>query len=363
MCFLYRPTRKLTAVGFLVALLAVPIPGAAKDQSQFSHSEFDAILKEAADLAHYKKKVEMTARAGGGHLKIVDGIERLDDARWRVTVTVYDYEKGSTTAIYIKKYPVVIQNLGSGFEALFLSPEVPAHLFDRALENEYAKKAREEYVKKHKDVQVTYGREGDQVSIRSRYSYAGGVSSKDVRDRLEELLVACSWVGRMAFVSTRLEEAGLQRDLRKGKPSHLSKAELLLVLGWNLSNVEEESDETDEGYWAFEVKGRRLRILNYGDRVVFAYTRKLPEGMSAEARAQVLATMERWVSKNRAKHATSTEATWHAVDDNYLWIAATFMLGGKVKGEEIEKGYEHFRNNFSVKVDEEVRKAIDRALN
>lgn len=351
---MYFRSRTLSTVAALAIGLSA-VPSAADKQTQYSAKEFATILQEAAELAHYKKlKVSQ-------EIKVVDSIERLEDGRWRVFVTVYDYKEGSTQTVYILKYPVLVNNVGSSFETAFLTPEVPAHLFDRALENEYWRKAREEYVKKHKDVRITYGREGNQLSIISSYSYAKGVKPNDVRDRLEQLFVNSSWVGRMALVATRLEEMELQKDLYQSKPTHLSKAEVPLVLAMSLDEFEQEDAEAQEGYWAFSIKGRSQRIFNYGDRLAFAYAHQIPDGANFIARAGVLVGMQEWTAKNKAKDAATTEAMW-SPSNTYIYVKATYPLDGKLKGEKLKENYRDFRNNFSAKAAKEIDKILKAAM-
>ncbi len=338
----------------LVTVLAASPSNAAK-QTEYSAKQFKAILEEAAELAHYKK-LKVSEK-----IEVVDSIERLDDGRWRVFVTVYDYKEGSTQTVYILKYPVLVNNVGSSFEAAFLTPEVPAHLFDRALENDYWRKAREEYSKKHKDVRITYGREGNQLSIISSYSYAQGVKPNEVRDRLEQLFVNSSWVGRMALVATRLEEMELQKELYKSKPTHLSKAEVPLVLAMSLDEFEQEDEEAQEGYWAFSIRDRSQRIFNYGDRLAFAYACKIPDEASIVARAGVLVGMEEWVKKNKAKDATTTEAMW-SPSNTHIYIKATYALDGKLKGEKLKESYSDFRNDFSAKAAKQIDKILEAAM-
>ena len=340
-----------------VVVLLVAAPIFAADKDQYTDREFEAILNEAAELAHYKKKVEMTARSGGGELQVVDSIEKLGDSRWRVMVTVYDYESGSTQSIYIHKYPVVIYNEGSRYETAFLTPEIPGFLFERALENKYMQEAKEDYQKKHKDVRIEYGRDENRVAIATTYSYAGGVSAKDIRNRLEEMLVASSWIGRMAPVATRLSKKDHQEALQKGEPTHLSKEEVPLLLAVKLDDFVKEDDEDTDGYWRFRMKGRSIEVINYGDRLVFAHDLNQGE-LSFIARAAVEVTMKKWVEKNAVKGATSTEVQWHPDNNDYLQVKATYALAGKLKGEKIRDGYFDFRDKYSVKFDGEVEDII-----
>jgi len=352
-----------TSTGLLLVMLCVPSWCVARDKTEYSHQEFGNILAEAVDLAHYKKAVELTARSGNGKLPIVDRVESLGDGVWRVWVTVYDYERGSTQTIYFKTFPVMLRNHGTRFEAAFLTPEIPAFIFDRALQNKYWKEASEEYAKKRKDVRVDYGREADQVSILTAYSYAGGVSSNDIRDRLEDMLVASSWVGRMAYVATRLERMELQKELQKLAPAHLNRDELPLVLAVDYSDFLEENANATEGYWSFNVEGRSLRILNHGGSVDFVYTCELSDEIDLVPRAALLLLMQKWVEKNPAKGSTTTEVNWSPQSSDWLWVKATYVLDGKkMKGEDLEKAYAEFRDKYSVKADEEVDDVLAKVL-
>jgi hypothetical protein len=212
------------------------------------------------------------------------------------------------STVYILKYPVIVHNLGNGFEAAFLTPEVPAHLFDRAMDNKYWQKAREKYAKKHKDVQVTYEREGNRLSIVSSYAYTKGSRPKKVGDRLEELFAHSSWVGRMALVATRLEEGELQKELYKAKPTQLSGYEQLLILAnTNIEEFKEEHDEATAGYWSWQSGGRNFDQLNYGDRFVLSYRRKLPTGIAEDVRAEYLEC--RSTAASRARKSTKPTGT------------------------------------------------------
>ena len=351
-----------TLAGLIVALMSTPTTCPAKDKQDYSHEEFAAILAEAAGLAHYEKAVKLTARTGGGDLGVVDHIEPVEDGRWRVWVTVYDYERGSTESIFIKKFPVLVHNLGTGFEAAFLTPAIPAFLFERSMQNKYWREAAEEYAKKRKDVRVEYGREGDQASILTSYAYAGGVSSKEIRDCLEDMLVASSWVGRMAYVGTRLAGMELQKELWKEAPTHLSQQELPLVLGVGYDDFLEESDAAAEGYWAFSVEDRSLRILNHGDRVEFVYACGFSDDVTLAARAAIQLLMAQWVAKNLPQEATAVEALWSPGNSEILWVKATYVLDGKMKGESLEKAYAEFRDKYSEKVDKQVDAVLAKVL-
>ena len=339
----------------IVLLVAAPIFAA--DKAQYADREFEAILNEAAKLAHYKKKVEMTARSGGGELRVVDSIENIGDSRWRVMVTVYDYERGSTESIYVHKYPVIVYNECSRYETVFLTPEIPGFLFERALENKYMREAKEDYRKKHKDVQIEYGRDGDRVTIATTYSYVGGVSEKDIRDRLEEMLAASSWIGRMAPVATRLSKKEHQESLQKGKPTHLSKGEVPLMFAENLDDFVKEDSEDTDGYWRFRVKGRSIEVVNYGDRLVLTHDLNQKE-LSFIARAAVEVAMRKWVEKNAVKDATSTNVQWNPDDNDYLQVKATYALDGELKGEKIRDSYLDFCYKYSAKFDGEVEDII-----
>ena len=352
-----------TLVSLTILLLSLPSLSHAKGQAEYTHGEFGKILAEAAHQAHYKKTVKLTARTGGGELEIVDHIESLESGSWRVWVSVYDYERGSTQSIYIKTLPVLVRNQGNRFEATFLTPAIPAFLFERALLNKYWREASEEYAKKRKDVRVEYGREGDQISILTAYSYAGGVSSNDIRDRLEDMLVASSWVGRMAFVAARLERMELQKELHKATPGHLSQDELALVLAVDHGDFLEENPDAAEGYWVFSVDGLSLRIVNHGDRVDFVYACGFSDDVSFMARAAIQLLMQEWVAKNPPKDATVAEALWSPRDNDMLWVRATYTLDGKnMKGETLRKAYAEFRDKYSAKVDEEVDKVLEKVL-
>ena len=83
------------------------------------------------------------------------------------------------------KQPAIIENLGDGFRVSFLALHVP----DRFMPEVEAKleKERQDLASKHKDIHYNFGVEDGQPGFVATFSYAGGVTSRDLDARLEHL--------------------------------------------------------------------------------------------------------------------------------------------------------------------------------
>ena len=362
--------RKIFAANSLALILAIacPTPTLGADKETYSEREFSKILAEAVKKASKKDGYETNIKT----LKGINGYSSTGTNTWTANVQGYNQRyvdatgrmhEAAENSVTIQTRPAVIVNKGNGFEFAFNSQPIFPFIYDRVIEQKHMKKVLRDWDwnKKHKDVNLQINRSTDsQIAITATYSYAGGVSDKDIRERVATLLHGARAVARLAMYSSAdvLEKA--REDLEKQKLTHLSKAEFLFLTGDRISKVEKEHKEATEGYWSFIYqKERQFGMFNYGDQFTASYYHKLPEGLSEANRTEILEAVQKYVDKKSLKNASNTEAAW-APNVKYIRVNAHFQFDGKLKGEKFHDAYWKFKDGYSKQLKKEIDKIVSK---
>lgn len=342
---------KRTALLILGLLLAVEAPVEAKDKNFYTAGEFEDIIENAGSRT--KNNGTKTA---SGPVPIFAGFEGAGTGQWRVNVSgafgIGDNRVRTLT------YPALIRNLGSKMEVLFLGQPIPEVLADGVLHHKGTQKAVRAWQKKFRDVPVEVGLEDNRIYLKAEYSYTDGVSEGDINGRLRYLWEACSGVIVWSYHAQDDVKDEIMKRL-EGKVTYLTESEFkLLTEDDDWDDYETEVDGVSEGAWDFSYQDRSMDLLNYGDRIVVQHTRKIPAAASDQVRAGMIEGMQKWVSKNKVKHAT-TEVRWSEEDRYELVIASTFTLDGKLKGSDMIKSYQEFLDKWSAKAGDEVDSILE----
>jgi hypothetical protein len=102
-------------------------------------------------------------------------------------------------------------------------------------------------------------------------------------------------------------------------------------------------------------------VHNFADRVVFSYYYELSEDLNDGEREKLLSKVSEWVDDHDARDAESMETLWYpGYGTTYLWVTATYPLNGTIKGEKLGEAYWDFKTDYTVDLEKEVVKQIER---
>ena len=327
----------------------------AKDNTQYDNNEFEQALAQGKKGAQWLNN-SLIKPKDGKTIPLVKAIERNGTGQWKTLIN--GAWLTSSTSYQTVTYPGIVINHGDRFEYAFIGQPLPSHLVELVRNHKGMLKAEKAWKKKHKDMQVTVGIDGNRITLNGAFSYADGVSRGDIADRLKALFIASNGVLIWSQHAGGEVEKDYMENLQKNKLTHLSKADFLLLTGDGLSKVEKEHDEATEGYWDFTNKGRSFEMFNYGDRAMLTYYRHIPGSVTGDERAQVLGKIQKLVDKNKVKNAGSKDALWHIDDEEFVWVRVHFPFDGTLKGEKFYDGYWDFKNKFASKLHKEIDKVL-----
>lgn len=341
-------TRSGSALLTLVtaALLVVPGPALAKDKTEYSHGEFEQILVEAMRITKARNTRE-----------VIRGIDPHEGG-WVATIHG-DWPAGNNTTQWMT-LPALIANHFDRCEYAFYGPGVPLHLVQGVRNHKGMLKAEKSWVEEYKDLQVTVGVDSNRVTLTALYSYAQGVSERDIAERMKWLF-QCS-TGIMVWTGVALAEVQEQftKELKGRKLTHLGKEELELLVDDKLDEWVSKSHQAAEGAWDFNYKDRPIYILNHGKSIDFAHRYQIPESIQGEKRQQVLEKVREYVDKKKMAKASRQEVTWSdAEKQDATWVKISFDLDGNIKGEELKKAYFDFYQKYTQDLQRAIEKIVE----
>ena len=254
----------------------------------------------------------------------------------------------------------VVTNYGNGVQYTFASQPFGSVLIDAVYEKQA--KLHRKMIDKYDDVKVEVGRKDRRITVTASYGYTEKTKEGHIKYRLVYLMEHSRRIMRegMKDASKALEK--YKKELEERKLSHLSKLEFMYLVSDDYFRREStEDEEAVEGFWKIHDDGRHYRIYNYGDRIVYSITLKMPDGADDDAlREKVLRQAGEQVAKKQAKGASETEVLWVPWATSYLWLKATYLLDGKIEGKKFKEHYHHFMGKYSKDMHKKLKKIIEK---
>lgn len=338
----------LSIVGFLIFSPTV-------HAKTFSNPDFEKALERARIGAKWLNN-SLIKPKDGSTIPLVKEIQRLETGKWKVLIN--GAWLTSSSSYETVTYAGVVVNHGDRFEYAFLGQPTAAHLTESIRNHKGMVKAEKAWVKKHKDLDVTVGTEGNRVTLTGAYTYAGNLGA--LADRLEWLFKSSTGILVWTEYANRDVEKNYTKNLEKKKLTYLSNTDFTL-LAQDLSRFKKKSTSAKEGYFDFNNKGRKIRIFNYGDYILLTHYRRIPDTISGDKRTEAFNKIQAFVDKNKVKHATSKETRWYnEKKKQFIWIRIRYDFDGNLKGKEFTDGYWDFKNKFLSKIDKELTKTIEK---
>ncbi len=337
-----------TLIALALVLLSAAEPALAKDKTEYSHGEFEQALLEA----------KRTAKAGPGDpSEVIQGIDPHDGG-WQATI--HGAWQFTADKIQWMTFPALVYNQGDRLEYAFYGQPMDQPLIEAVRNHKFMRKAEQVWLKEHKDIQMVVGIDSNRVTLTATYSYAKGVSLGDIAKRLEWLFKCSSSL----LVNTAYAHREVGHDfvqaLEGRKLTHLSRAELVMLVDDGLDEWVSKSHQAAEGAWDFKYQKRSIYILNHGKSIDFAHRYNIPESVQGEKRQQVLQAVQEYVSKKKMAKASRQEATWpDAEKQDATWVKISFDLDGNIKGEELKKAYFDFYQKYTQDLQRAIEKIVE----
>lgn len=342
----------VSALSAVVVLCLSPSVQADDDHTQYNGKEFELAIKRSV-----KENVDTKIKTSKGSVLAVKNLEWIDTGQWKIFINGA-WGTGSDR-IQILTYPGIMVNHGDRFEYVFYGQPVPEHLVEGIRNHKGMLKAEKAWKKKYKDVSFDVGVDGNRITLKVAGSYANGLKERHLVERMKYIWNASNGILVWTYHASDDVEKDYVKNLTKNGLTHLSKVDFLVLTGDGLSEVEKENKEATEGYWSFKNKGRNFRMFNYGDRAMLTYYREIPDSVTGDDRAEVLAKVQKFVEKNKVKNAHSQEARWYNnKKEKFVWVRVNYEFDGKLKGEKFKEGYWDFKDKFATKLDKEIDKIL-----
>lgn len=335
-------TRALLA---LATALLVAAPARAVDKTEYSHGEFEQVLAEAMRITKARNTRE-----------VIRGIDPHEGG-WVATIHG-EWPTGNNTTQWMT-LPALIANHFDRCEYTFYGPGVPLHLIQGVRNHKGMLKAEKYSLKEYQDLNLTVGVDSNRVTLTASYSYAQGVSEKDIAERMKWLF-QCS-TGIMVWTGIALAEVqdAFTKEINGRKLTQLSKEELELLVDDGLDKWVSKNHQAAEGAWFFNYKDRPMYIFNHGKTIDFAHYYTIPESVQGENRQKVLQAVQEYVSKKRMAKASRQEVTWYGEGkEEATWAKISFDLDGNIKGEELKKAYFDFYQKYTQDLERAIEKII-----
>jgi hypothetical protein len=346
---LHHPFNIMLALSIITLLITSPTAQA----KTFSNPDFEKALERARIGAKWLNN-SLIKPKDGSTIPLVKEIQRLETGKWKVLIN--GAWLTSSSSYEVVTYSGVVVNHGDRFEYAFLGQPTAAHLTESIRNHKGMVKAEKAWIKKHKDLTVKVGTDGNRVTLAGAYTYADNLGA--LADRLEWLFNASNGILVWTEYANRDVEKDYTKDLDNNKLTYLSSTDFAL-LAQDLRKFKKKRKSTKEGYYDFKNEGRNIRVFNYGERTVVSYHRRIPDSITGENRTEVLTKIQKFVEKNKVTHASSQEARWYNLKKpTFVWVRAEFTFDGTLKGKEFSDGYWDFKNKFAEKVDKEISKII-----
>lgn len=331
---------------------------------------FEDILGHSGDYFNYKQFKSLFGRATtdvnktiplkleNGMLKGISSNEEIQsDAKegaWKVVLTGWREVKGSVDGeIIIEHCPSAVLNFGSRMEYVFYSPEIPSTFFQE-VENELTE-IKEELLGEYDDMQVKWGREGDKIMITAVYSYAGGVDSDDIQERIVFLMNRCRDLIRESMLHIYEYKEEYFDQLLNKTYSSISKGEFeTLVSAMDIKRFADNEPTGKEGSYKFTSdEVRNFEIVNNGNSLEFNYWDKVAYGIKEESKKVLFNKISSWVNENPMDDAEMKTEWYPGYEENIL-IKAVYRMNGKIEGSEIKDNFFEFKSNWSVGLYEKI---------
>lgn len=358
---------KIQLTVFILLLMLISLPLKAQ--------VFEDILGHSGDYFNYKQFKSLFGRATtdvnktipleleNGILKGISSIEEINsDAKegtWKVVLTGWREIKGSADGeIIIEHCPSAVLNFGSRMEYVFYSPEIPSTFFQE-VENKLTD-IKNELLDEYDDMQVGWGREGDKIMITAVYSYAGGVDSDDIQERIVFLMNRCRDLIRESMVHIFDYKEEYFEELLDKTYSYITKGEFeTLVSAMNIKRFADNEPTGKEGSYTFTSDDvRNFKIINNGSSLEFNYWHKVAYGIKDETKKVLFEKINEWVKDNPVNGAEMKTEWYPGYEENIL-IKAVYPMNGKIEGSEIKDNFFEFKSNWSVALYEKIENIMN----
>lgn len=336
---------------------------------------FEDILGHSGDYFNYKQFKSLFGRATtdvnqtiplkleNGMLKGISSNQEIEseakEGSWKVVLTGWREIKGSVDGeIEIEHCPSAVLNFGSRMEYIFYSPEIPSTFF-KEVEKELTE-IKEELLDEYDDMQVKWGREGDKIMISAVYSYAGGVDSDDIQERIVFLMNRCRYLIResMKHIFDYKEEYFDQ--LLDKTYSYITKGEFeTLVSAMNIKRFADAEPTGKEASYTFTSdEVRNFKIVNNGSNLEFNYWDKVAYGIKDKTKKILFEKINEWVKDNPMDGAEMKTEWYPGYEENIL-IKAVYPMNGKIEGAEIKDNFFEFKSNWSAGLYEKIESIMN----
>jgi len=341
-----------------LVIFAVLVMPSMSDAQSVGNKDFEWAL-ERAKSASGSLNNSLIKPKDGKRIPLVKAIQGAGQGNWKVSINGAWLTSSST--FQTVTYTGVVMNTGKEFKFAFLGQPVENHLVKEIRNHKGMVKAENAWIKKHEDMDVIVGIDGNRISLQGHYIYSAKTDRGDIADRLELLFSASNGVLQWTEYAGRDVEkdyAKQQQKEMKQALTFVNKTDFQSIVGEDLSEVEDAHENGEQGYWIFAIKGRDYEIFNHGNATDLTYYRTIPESIAGGARDEVFQEIAKFVKKNKVDHAEGQETVWF--DEDIIWIKVHFPFNGKLTAGDFKEGYWNFFNEFSPKLHKEIDQILSK---
>ena len=192
--------------------------------------------------------------------------------------------------------------------------------------------------------------------VTATYMYTEKTSEGRIKDRLTYLMDNSRRIIRETMKEREKALETVRKELEKQTLSRLSQDEFVCLVDDGYEDLEAKKHaEAVEGHWVYGRQKRHYEIFNYGDRVVFSITKKIPKEASDAQKGKIMEEAGREVAKKQAKGASDTQVTLYKTS---IWLKASYVLDGNIKGKDFSKFHKEFVHNYAKDMDKKLGNII-----
>ena len=295
-----------------------------------------------------------------GWLYPVDGWAEVDgdgtSGSWRLLLSTHSDQKWFSDQVQVNRGIAIVDNFHREMRFIFATVQV-SDRFLPAVEAALAEE-RQKITEKYSDIQIEHGVYEGRPGFVATYSYAGGIKTRDLDNRLEHLIRGGL---KQLDVVVKIRGQALKDvhdNLRDSKPSMLSKDDFMILLDPTLVDLEAETKKegVEHGYWDY-VKGNDGEIwcetLNYGNRIDLTVWEPLYVNNPPALNEQILAALQAKIPEKPLKGADQTIVEWYTdtsnvtLGDKAIWVKSQIAVDGTKKGKELQEIYKEFDTKYA----------------
>ncbi|MCB0283521.1 MAG: hypothetical protein KDF60_13135 [Calditrichaeota bacterium] len=317
----------------------------------FNKDQFIAAFKEGYMNANFSMwSIDLE---DGSKLEAITDIQQTTKTgAGAIDITLANWhEDDGTYEIY--KTNAELLNYANQFKYSYSSIAIPEMFYDEL--NAELDDIRNKILEKYSDLKIEFGHENQKITISALYSYANGVSTEDIGDRIAFLLNQSRFINGTA-IETLLELEENYRDkLFEQDLKYVTKTNLIYILGkWWLAELEKNDPpikkEIKEGYFRYLHKNTyHIEMFNYGDSLIITQWIDIPNDVDGKYAGEILEkTKEIVADQGKPDGAALARAGWYP---NYvektLLIEVKYVFDASYSGDDFFEYHNNVKYYFT----------------